>query len=164
MMYCPHCGGTNCEAGMCVGTPPDPRDAEIAALRKQLADALANSGAVVAWEPVALPAVSLCGFPRAELEQVAESLEAEPQRIGVGNVTGMGDEFVPTAAAEAARFIRTVLQSDSGAVVEILREPTSAMFQAMQDAFTSLDDWSFPDLWRAGWDAATKASRAEGEG
>lgn len=147
----------------------DEKDREIETLRAALR---ANSGA--AREPVALPAVSLCGFPRAELEQVAENLEAEPQRIGVGNVTGMGDEFVPTAAAEAARFIRTVLQSDSGAVVEIPRE--AALEQVILWALGEVGefpDWpetvtikGNPKYWwrkelRKRYDAATKASRAE---
>ncbi len=80
-----------------------------------------NAGAVtkhwIGWQARAAQAAeageALHGFNREDLEAVADTLEAMPASVNVGNVTGEGDQLLESASAYAARFIRAALKADS---------------------------------------------------
>jgi len=55
------------------------------------------------------PIEPIYGFLREDLDGIASGLEAEPQTVSIGDVTGMGEEHLQTTAAAAAKFIRRAL-------------------------------------------------------
>jgi len=65
-------------------------------------------------------AALLHGFDREDLDAVAAGLEALPGTINVGNVTGVGDEHIPSTAAVAAQFIRAALRAGPAPLAPML--------------------------------------------
>lgn len=73
------------------------------------ADAYLNNAALPTYSSLqALSSFSTkqAGFTLTDVTEVLESLDAQPQSISVGDVTGMGEEHLPTDSAMAAKMIR----------------------------------------------------------
>lgn len=88
-------------------TPVDPADMGIAQPQQE-----AQAGDVI------------LGFKRDELCRVADALSQDfEQRIGIGNVTGMGEEYLETAPAYASRLIRALLASQPQGEVVVTKHP-----------------------------------------
>jgi hypothetical protein len=80
------------------------------------------------------PVDALHGFPRDDLEAIADSLEMEPATVNVGPVDGDGDVHLPSTTAVAARFIRAALsRPQATAPVEAMRWPKSRDVKRRED-------------------------------